>query len=164
MVNHTGALWHYIGSFLTYTLLTIGAIYAVYWYTRKATAARTPAPDNSATEEPPAGSLFLESALPLEQGRSLYVVRSGSERFLLSSTEAGTQLLSRWENAPPAQLDIAELEELVTATPRVDLPWYAVKPASPVAVEPSRINGSRQSSFGKRFIQIVQWLVSSRLR
>ena len=146
-MTHTGTLWQYLGSFVMYTLMTIGLIYGVFWYTRKASGAST-------QPEQAQGSLVLESTLPLEPNKTLYVVRSGSERFLLSASGEGTQLLSALEAVPSLIL----AEPVSEPTAKVDLPWYASVPAGnrPVAM--------RRQSFSQRLAQSVRWLVASRTR
>lgn len=153
-MSHTGTLWQYLGSFLMYTLLTIGMIYGVFWYTRKAAGAR--ATGTTPTTEETQGSLALESALPLEPNKTLYVVRSGSERFLISATGEGTQLLSRLESVPAVV--VAEPVAEVSVEPKVDLPWYASVPG------PTQLATIRRQSFGQRFVQSVKWLVATRSR
>ncbi len=146
-MTHTGTLWQYLGSFVMYTLMTVGLIYGVFWYTRKASGIAT------ATEEAK-GSLVLESTLALEPNKTLYVVRSGSERFLLSASGEGTQLLSALASVPGPIL----AEPVSEPVAQVELPWYASVPSTsrPVAI--------RRQSFGQRFVQSVRWLVTSRTR
>jgi flagellar biogenesis protein FliO len=152
-MSHTGTLWQYLGSFLMYTLMTIGLIYGVFWYTRKAGGASAAVPK---AEEAQGDALALESALPLEPNKTLYVVRSGSERFLISATGEGTQLLSRLESVPTPVA--AEPVAVDPVEPKVDLPWYATVPS------PTRMVTMPRRSFGQRFVQSVKWLVASRMR
>ena len=167
MLNHTGTLWHYLGSFLTYTLATVGLIYGVYWYSGKAAIAKkAPEPPAEAPPEPSPEALALESALPLDAQKTLMVIRTGSERFLISTTESGTQLLSKLEPVPAPPPPV--LEESTEPEPeeiKVDLPWYAQRhaqqPERPIQLPPPV---RRSSTFGERFLQSVQWLVASRSR
>ncbi len=152
MLSHTGTLWQYLGSFVFYTLATVGVIYGVYWYTRKNAGAA--AAVAAAKAEEGQIKLELESTLALEPNKNLYVVRNGVERFLLVTSAEGTQLLSRLDNVP------APVEEVV-AEPVVDLPlapkpWYATEPP-PAIIQ-------RKIGFGERFVQSVQWLVASRTK
>lgn len=152
MLSHTGTLWQYLGSFVFYTLATVGVIYAVYWYTRAKTsgtaAAAAPATEDSAAK------LELESTLALEPNKNLYVLRSGNERFLLATTAEGTQLLSRLDNVPvEAPAVVAEADTEGSKSPK---PWYASEPPA-VLARPNL-------GFKTRFLQSVQWLVSSRLK
>jgi flagellar biogenesis protein FliO len=152
MLTHTGTLWQYLGSFVMYTLLTVGAIYGVFWYSRKATGGASIGSNSTTggTQDP----LILESTLPLEPNKTLYVIRTGAERFLLSSTAEGTQLLSKLESVPaPAAEPVVAAPP---AEPKVDLPWYAT--------EPPRLVTLRRQGFGERFVKSIQWLVSSRMR
>jgi len=161
MLSHTGSLGQYLWNFLLYTLTTIGLIYGVYWYTRKASGKAAIA----MPEAPPvtSESLVLESALSLEPQKTLYVVRSGSERFLLSATGDQTQLLSKLEPAYAPAFAVPVTEEAPEPpAPRVDLPWYADQPVRMQAPPPPVIR--RPSGFGSRLVQSIQWLVSSRTK
>jgi len=165
MLSHTGTLWQYLGSFLIYTLATVGLIYGVYWYSSKAAAAKAPeAPAEETPPEPAPEALALESSLPLDGQKTLHVVRTGSERFLISTTDSATQLLSKLDPVPAPPPAVSE-EQPAPEEVKVDLPWYAQRyaqqPARPVQLPPPV---RRPSSFGERFIQSVQWLVSSRSR
>lgn len=98
------SLGHYLGSFTLYTLLAIGMIYGVFWYLKKnpqglmklarMTKGKTPLSSLNKQE------LAIESSLPLEIRKNLYVIRSGQERFLVATSAEGTQFLARLENAP----------------------------------------------------------------
>jgi hypothetical protein len=167
MLSHTGSLWQYLSSFLIYTLMTVGLIYGVYWYTRKASGKAVSAAPPPEPDEPTSESLLVESALPLEPQKTLYIIRSGSERFLISTTETSTQLLSRLEPVPPPVFETPETEEDSPMLPplqsRVDLPWYADQPVR-VQAPPLPPPVRRASGFGQRFVQSVQWLVASRTK
>ncbi|MCE3235193.1 MAG: hypothetical protein K0Q50_1373 [Vampirovibrio sp.] len=152
MLSHTGTLWQYLGSFVLYTLATVGIIYGVYWYTRRTSGGSAAAAAAPAEEGQP--KLELESTLALEPTKNLYVIRSGNERFLLATTAEGTQLLSRLDNVPTeVTATVPEVTEEAPATPK---PWYASEPPAVLA----RPN----AGFKQRFVQSVQWLVSSRLK
>lgn len=152
MLSHTGTLWQYLGSFVFYTLATVGVIYGVYWYTRRTSGGMAAAAAAKAEEGQP--KLELESTLALEPSKNLYVIRSGNERFLLATTAEGTQLLSRLDNVP-AEVPV-EVAETVAEEPKSPKPWYASEPPA-VLARPN--NG-----LGARFVQSVQWLVASRLK
>ena len=153
MLSHTGTLWHYLGSFTLYTLLAIGMIYGAYWYTRRhlGKPAVTAAPVEESEEVP----LAIESSLPLEPQKTLYVIRSGNERFLLSSTGENLQFMSALESVPTLPEPMPE--PMPMEEPAIeDAPWFSKTDApKPVATTPP-------PSFGSRFIQSVQWLVTSR--
>lgn len=170
MVEHSGGLWHYLSSFMMYTLTAIAMIYGVYWLIQRA-------PGTSGKQEPPAeeekpGKLELESTLTLDEKRTLHVIRTGSERFLLSAIGESTQLLSRLENVPsdapppeaaPAPAEVAEEPQPVAVVEAP--PWYASLAGPPLpSAEELPIRVSRKSGFADRFVQSVKWLASSRLR
>jgi flagellar biogenesis protein FliO len=152
MLSHTGSLWHYLGSFILYTLLAIGAIYGAYWYARRATGSLIPGlPNRKPVEEDPL-KLTIESTLALEPRKTLYVIRSGEERFLIAASGETTQILSKLESPKQPEPE-PEVISLPMERP-VERPWYAEAP-KPVIVP-------RKTGFGTRFVQSVQWLVSSR--
>lgn len=157
MISHPASLWQYFGSFVTYTLTTVGVIYGVYWYTRRASGGALGGAPKAPEVAPE--SLVLESALPLEPQKTLYVVRTGSERFLISATGTDTQLLSKLEPVPPPVVEVPVVEVAPLVQAKVDLPWYADQPTR-VQAPPPPIR--RAPSFGQRFVQSVQWLVASR--
>jgi hypothetical protein len=155
MLSHTGTLWHYLGSFIFYTLLAIGLIYGAYWYARKAPSGNIlmgfgKKPDDNAVPK-----LTLESTLALEPRKTLYVVCSGNERFLIAASGETTQLVSKLENTPQP-VSASEPAVQVALPPVVmpeERPWYTDAPI---------ITRRQKASFGSRFVQSVQWLVSSR--
>lgn len=161
MLSHTGTLWHYLVNFLAYTLVTVGLIYGVYWYSSKASAKPAEAPAETPPPEPGPEVLVLESSLPMDAQKTLHVVRTGSERFLISTTDSGTQLLSKLEPVPSPPPAVTEEPEAPTEV-KVDLPWYAQQPPRVVHLPPPPVR--RPSGFGERFIQSLQWLASSRSR
>ena len=148
MLNHTGTLWHYLGSFVLYTLLAIGCIYAAYCYFRKSPGGSM-LPLGRKAEKADPNKLTLESVLPLEPRKTLYVVRSGPERFLISASGDDTALLSKLEPVP----SVVEILDMVPEDTS-DRPWYTERPNLRV----------RKQTMGERFRQSVQWLVSSRSR
>jgi len=154
MLSHTGTLWHYLGSFVFYTLATVGVIYGVYWYTRKNAGAAAAAA--AAKAEEGQIKLELESTLALEPNKNLYVVRNGVERFLLVTSAEGTQLLSRLDNVPAPPEEVVAVAEPVVDLPLAPKPWYATEPP-PAIIQ-------RKLGLGARFVQSVQWLVASRTK
>ncbi len=152
MLSHTGTLWHYLSSFVLYTLGAVALIYGAYWYARRSTSGPLPGLSKKVEPETP---LMLESTLALEPRKNLYVIRAGKERFLVSTSGEDTHLLSKLEPVP-AEVAAAELIPEVEATPRLE-PWYAhSQPVRPVV--------PRSNGFGARFVQSVQWLVASRMK
>jgi hypothetical protein len=191
MVSHTGMIWHYLGNFLLYTLLTVGILYGVYWYLKKSPliAAKTPvAPSADPTPETP--QLETESVLGLEPGKTLYVVRSGTERFLMATTADGIQLLSSLSTtsatiSAPASTEASDTENTSatseeetyqeepepTSEPAVEIPWFTQRVPANVSEsdtgETPSSNGNtpkKSNGIGNRFLQSVQWLVSSRFK
>lgn len=149
MMNHTGALWQYLGTFVLYTLGAVGLIYGAYWYARRSSGLLS---GGSNTVDPQVPTLQVESSLPLDPRNTVYVIRSGSERFLIASGEE-TTLLSKLEPLI-SEVPVEEIP-VVTETERLE-PWFA-PPAVPRTVP-------RRQGFGARFAQSIQWLVSSRLK
>ncbi len=98
MLSHTGTLWQYLGSFILYTLLAIGLIYAVFCFTRSRAGSflglGTPVIKGRRAK------LQIESILGLEPRKNLYVVRAGHERFLLATSIEETKLISRLDSLP----------------------------------------------------------------
>lgn len=150
MMNHTGALWQYLGTFVLYTLGAVGLIYGAYWYARRSSGLLS---GNSAKTNPQVPALEVESALPLDPRNTVYVIRSGSERFLIAASGEETTLLSKLE--PLASEVAVEEIPVVTETERLE-PWFATPPVA-------RAVPVRQG-FGARFAQSIQWIVSSRMK
>lgn len=152
MLSHTGTLWQYLGSFVLYTLGAVGLMYGAYWYARRSIVNAAPA---TPVEAP--NAMVLESSLSLEPQKTLYIVRVGEERFLISTTAEGLQFLSKLEKeillVPEAEIPT------VRETPRLE-PWYA-NAGQQVALP---VMPRRTETFGSRFIKSVQWLVSSRMK
>jgi flagellar biogenesis protein FliO len=163
---HSGSLLHYLGSFILYTLLAIGVIYAVYCYARKHSGNLFLGVKKSAN---PKARLEIESVLALEARKNLYVVRSGHERFLVATSMEGTQFLSRLESAdaPAAQALRPEAPQ-AQAEPTVQPPWYTQPEALPEEPRQDELGKSGATKpgegFGARFAQSLQWLVASRTR
>ena len=150
LLSQTGTLWQYLGSFVLYTLLAIGMIYAAYFYTRKHAGNL---PGFIRRPGMPKQKLEIESVLALEPRKNLYVVRSGHERFLLSTSMDGTQFLSRLESAehPETALEPAAASASSNVVP-MEKPWYAQPPES----------ASAQPGMGARLVQSMQWLIAAR--
>jgi len=142
-----------------YTLTAVGMMYAVFYYLR--TKVKNPqsspliseiesAPDTPVVPQLPLGvgtGLEVESVLPMENQQSLYVLRAGRERFLISVSGDKTTLLSKLESASV---------ETVKAT--ADLPWFKAPEAPPIQ-EPVC---TPKASASQRFMQSLQWLISAR--
>lgn len=160
MLSHTGTLWHYLVSFIGYTLLAIGMIYGTFLYIRKFTG-RTPlsAPANDSVpdEAVTVSTLALETSLALEPDKNLYIVRSLQERFLVATSSEGVQLISKLESVSPPKEDAPEVDLPVVAS-AIEKPWYAEIPKAPVLPQAPPVS----SGFGARFLKSVQWVVSSR--
>jgi hypothetical protein len=159
MLSHTGTLWHYLGSFILYTLMAVGLIYGAYLYARKASVVKPFLGLGKKPESPSAPKLILESSLALEPRKTLYVVCAGNERFLIAASGESTQLLSKLEESSQTAGTSAMAATSVAAVtlPPVDRvderPWYT---EAPIITRPQK------AGFGARFVQSVQWLVSSR--
>jgi hypothetical protein len=157
MLSHTGTLWHYLGSFIVYTLAAIGVIYGAYCYARKATVVGKPILGLGKKQEPTAPPLTLESSLALEPRKTLYVVCAGNERFLVAASGESTALLSKLENTPQSASATAAI-----TTPTVNLPQMDRAEERPWYTEAPIITRRPKASIGARFVQSVQWLVSAR--
>jgi|GEM_PF-2049786 len=159
MYPQSSSLSHYLLSFMFYTLTAVGMMYAVFYYLR--TKVKNPqsspliseiesAPDTPVVPQLPLGvgtGLEVESVLPMENQQSLYVLRAGRERFLISVSGDKTTLLSKLESASV---------ETVKAT--ADLPWFKAPEAPPIQ-EPVY---TPKASASQRFMQSLQWLISAR--
>lgn len=143
---------HYLGLFTLYTLLAIGAIYGVYWYLRKSGASgMLPFAKKSVGGQ----KLEIESMMPLEARKNLYVIRSGNERFLIATSVESTQFLSRLETTPGPETAPAPRERETPAN--LSLPGEEPRrdPAELAPVE---------SGFGARLMHSLRWIVSSRFK
>lgn len=155
MIQSGPTIWHYLGSFILYTLVAIGFIYAAYWYARKNSGnllggARKPVN--------PKTKLEIESVLALEVRKNLYVVRSGNERFLIATSMEGTQFLSRLETtAMPVIQEVPSESAEIPVEGTVAPPWYSRPEETPDET-------AAKGTFGSRFMQSVQWLISSRTK
>lgn len=158
MLSHTGILWQYLGNFILYTLLAIGMIYGAYWLMHKHGGNLL---NMTKKQNPHAPTkLEIESTLALEARKNLYVVKAGHERFLLATTMEGTQFLSKLEN-PALEADTVEdiapsgdLSKAILST----LQGNSIQET--VGIAPT---GTREK-LGTRFMQSVQWLMSSRTK
>lgn len=156
MISQTGTLWHYLGSFVLYTLLAIGLIYAAYFYTRKHGAGLLPFSRRSGAGRP-RNKLAIESVLPLEPRKNLYVVRVGAERFLLSTSMEGTQFLSRLESdSVEAQVPVGVSLPDASAEALAAQPWYTQASAHPDEMTMT------SPGMGARLMQSMQWLMAAR--
>jgi hypothetical protein len=165
---HSGSLLHYLGSFILYTLLAIGVIYAVYCYARKHSGTLFLGVKKNAD---PKARLEIESVLALEARKNLYVVRSGHERFLVATSMEGTQFLSRLEStgAPVIPEPVQQAPPILQEA-TVQPPWYTQTQTRPE--EPATLSSESKKSgatkpgegFGARFVQSLQWLAASRTR
>ncbi|MDX2085419.1 MAG: flagellar biosynthetic protein FliO [Candidatus Melainabacteria bacterium] len=95
--NNSHLLLQYATSMFIYTGAVVGVLYLAYFYLR-----RNPRISLGlkamVTKQPPAPEvtgLRVESVMPLEMRKNLYVVRYGQERFLLATAGETTQCLSR---------------------------------------------------------------------
>lgn len=166
MLGHTGTLWHYLGSFVGYTLFAIGLIYGAYWFLRKNPNNWLAGPAfQKKVDDKKAALLEVEASLSLEPRKSLYVVRAGQDRFLISTTMEQTQCLAKLtdENELPELLALddvkplgEEAEKTESAT-RIELPWFAKgEPEEPASL----VHANK--GFGARLAQSVQWLLDTR--
>jgi flagellar biogenesis protein FliO len=115
-------LGHYIFNFLFTTLGVIILLYAVYIYIRQNPNLGGLGSHPTLGKGP---GLAVETVLNLEPRKRLYVVRYGSQRFLLSTTMDKTELLSTLMAEPES-----EPEE---AGPNGTTDQLPVAPADPVA-------------------------------
>jgi len=142
-----------------YTLTAIGMMYAVFYYLRNKvkspqkasiiSEAETMA-DTPVIPQLPLGmgtGLEVESVLPMENQQSLYVLRAGRERFLISVSGDKTTLLSKLESA-----------SVETPATTADLPWF--KAPDPQA--PQEPIYTPKASASQRFMKSLEWLVSAR--
>jgi hypothetical protein len=163
-MEHSGSLLHYLGSFILYTLLAIGVIYAVYCYARKHSGNLFLGMKKASD---PKARLEIESVLALEARKNLYVVRSGHERFLVATSMEGTQFLSRLESTgAPAVAEPIQQTPPVLQEATVQPPWYT-RPEEPATLpsEPEKSGATKPGEgFGARFVQSLQWLVASRTK
>jgi len=108
--------WQYLGAFTGYTLFAIGLIYASFFYLRRNPAllamlsknptaffmsfAKSSSKNSGQAKVAP---LAIETALPIEARKTLYIIRSGNERFLIATSAEGTQFLSKLAEESPAE-------------------------------------------------------------
>lgn len=160
MLGHTASLWQYLGSFVGYTLFSIGLIYAAYWFLRKQPnwLTGTAFQKNTTTTVAPKSLLEVEANLALEPRKTLYIVRAGHERFLISTTLEQTQCLAKLteedEDSPAPVMSELKPEKVEE---RVTLPWFA-KEEQPESPRPN----ATKPGFGARLVQSMQWLIETR--
>lgn len=112
----SSGFWYYLGLFTAYTLGAVGLIYAVFWYLKKNGMNGLPMVKKSIqSQQGRVAPLSVESVLPLEARKNLYVVRSGDERFLIATTLEGTQFLSRLDNVSSLPETQPDSQSLVSA-------------------------------------------------
>lgn len=152
-----GNLWHYLGSFVGYTLFAIALIYGAYWLLKKQPGNWLMAPAFKKGESGKDDDLLsVEANLTLEPHKNLYVVRAGKERFLLSTTMEQTQCLAKLTEEDEADCLPGVSVQAKFPDEPVQLPWFARETYG----EPSpRIS---KPGLGARFVQSVQWLMESR--
>ena len=93
-------LLRYLGSFI----FAIGLIYALYYLIKKNPTLLS----ISKNRVPFKQGLQVESYLPLEARKNLYIVRAGQERFLLATSLEGTQFLSKLEKLESVEETVSE--------------------------------------------------------
>jgi flagellar biogenesis protein FliO len=107
--HETQILWQYVGSFTLYTLLAIGVMYGAYFWIKgqgsfpgglasglpKGLAGLLKLPASPTVQNP----IQIESRLSLELRKQLYIIRCGSERFLIATSNEGTQLISKLDES-----------------------------------------------------------------
>ncbi|MBY0450797.1 MAG: flagellar biosynthetic protein FliO [Cyanobacteria bacterium] len=106
--HETQILWQYVGSFTLYTLLAIGVMYGAYFWIKSqgslpaGLAAGLPKGLTGLLKIQTPGvqnPIQIESRLSLELRKQLYIIRCGSERFLIATSNEGTQLISKLDDA-----------------------------------------------------------------
>jgi flagellar biogenesis protein FliO len=164
MLGHTGTLWHYLGSFVGYTLFAIGLIYGAYWFLRKtpnnwfAQTAFQKKPDSKK-----AALLEVEANLALEPRKNLYIVRAGQDRFLISATMEQTQCLAKLTaesdvSSLPVELDELKQEKAAAKPETIELPWFAREDAQDTAER----GHAGKPGLRTRLAQSVLWLLDTR--
>lgn len=103
---------HSLFNFVFATVGMVVILYAVYFYLKQTMQLGGP---GRATPQKGKG-LRIESILPLEPRKRLYVVRSGQQRFLIATTMDKTELLTTLE-AEPQDAVAEESTETTTALP-----------------------------------------------
>lgn len=104
----------YLAGFIFYTLAMIGVILLGYVAIRKLGL-------SGYTSNRKSNFLSIESHLPLEPRKNLYVIKAGTERFLVSTDIEGSKLLTKLdpENIPE-ELPVTNLE----INPEFNTPIY----------------------------------------
>lgn len=162
MIEHSGTVGHYLWDFLVYTSLAIAIIYVAYWFStaRKSRTVELP-PDVSGEGM---SGLEVESLLSLEPNKNLYVIRTGDERFLVSTSGDSTSCLSRLEPAS-SLMTLPPVGESTGVEHEQEKPWYKV-PRTTSAVQASGVRNTFPQGgggFKRQFLTSLQWLISSRV-
>ena len=94
-------LWHVVFNITLYTLLAIGVMYAIFFTLKKNPSkasflTKMTLKQNGLQSKYP---LSVESSLRLELGKNLYVVQWVEERFLISTSNEGSQFISKLEGS-----------------------------------------------------------------
>jgi len=113
---------HTIFSFLITTTGMIAMLYLAYLYIRYKLNGKPISMPLAEHQNQQQQTLSIESVLNLEPRKRLYVVRSGAERFLLSSTMDKVELVSALESIPevmPATFDRSLERTMTMASPTV---------------------------------------------
>ena len=101
-------------------LLAIGLIYGAFLYLKKHPRGlmKLMQMTNGQTRlSSQQEALVVESSLPLEIRKNLYIIRAGQERFLVATSTEGTQFLARLENAEPATAGEPAADQAATSPP-----------------------------------------------
>lgn len=109
---------HYIGQFMVTTLSLVGGLWLLSVWLQQKLGKLPSVPGLKMTQNP----LQLEASLRLEPRKTLYVVRHGQQRFLLSSHGDSTQLISTLDAAQAVAVE----EALQTESDSVPQPMVAV--------------------------------------
>ena len=165
MMAHHG-LFYYMGLFVLYTSLAIGAIYGIYWYLRKGNMGKLTGFGKKGGPQP----LEVESMMTLEARKNLYVIKAGSERFLIATSMDGTQFLSRLEEPGAGEsvgvASVIPQASVVQGEP-VTLPFEipgADKMTHPAASKPGALTPAEpDAGFSGRLLHSLRWLASSRI-
>lgn len=104
-------MWHYLGSFIVYTLAAIALIYGMFVVLKKNPRLLALLTMSAIPVDKPV-ALAVETSMALEARKTLYIIRSGDERFLIATSPEGTQFLSRLET----NIKNSNIEEPAPAT------------------------------------------------
>ncbi|MEM0950593.1 MAG: flagellar biosynthetic protein FliO [Cyanobacteria bacterium P01_H01_bin.74] len=162
---------YYLGSFILYTFIALGVLYLTYWLVSGKRGSNASAGASGLSQDTDHPELGIESSLALSPVQSVYVIRNGDERFLVSNSNNTVSLLSRLE--PVSALERlsktpdAETGDALTASQ----PWY-----QPHAQEENyqqhpvrRLFRDQRAGtmvggngFQERFLSSIRWLIASR--